>query len=163
MHGRTHQPVMLWITASCLLIKGRWSHLKNTWAVVDIWQASETSHSKKSLGNIQHQYLAELLVNEYSYCLMVKRASCCCMHWSWLFSDLVPFAYTHHVLDPLLLLILILPTQNDKSVKALFTRNVWKNIALRVRPYVKYSARLCLVLYLPLDPTLRIAFSVHHS
>ena len=31
-------------------------------STVDIWQASETSHSKNSLGNFQDQYLAELLV-----------------------------------------------------------------------------------------------------
>ena len=27
----------------------------------------------------------------------------------------------------------------------------------------KYSTQLCLVLYLPLDPTPRIVFSIHHS
>ena len=42
-----------------LLVKGRWSHLKNTQALMDLWQASEISHSKSSLGNFQHQYLAE--------------------------------------------------------------------------------------------------------
>ena len=34
---------------------------------MDIWKASETSHSKSSLGNFQDQYLAELVVNAYSY------------------------------------------------------------------------------------------------
>ena len=63
---------MWWITPSCLLLKGRWSHLKITWALVGIWQASETNHIKNSLVNFQHQYLAELLTNVYSYCLMVK-------------------------------------------------------------------------------------------
>ena len=33
--------------------------------------------------------LAELLVNVYSYCLMVKNVSCCCVRGSRLFSDLV--------------------------------------------------------------------------
>ena len=63
---------MWWITDGCLLVKesqkellGR-SHLKTTQALVDVWEASETSHSKISLGNFQHQYLAELLVNVYS-------------------------------------------------------------------------------------------------
>ena len=28
IHGQTHHSVMWWITACCLLIKGRWSHLK---------------------------------------------------------------------------------------------------------------------------------------
>ena len=50
-----------------------------------------TSHSKSSLGNFQHQYLAELLVNVYSYCLMVKSVSSCCVRGSRLFSNLVTF------------------------------------------------------------------------
>ena len=39
------------------------------WALPDIWswQASETNHSKSSLGNFQHHYLYELMVNVYSY------------------------------------------------------------------------------------------------
>ena len=51
-----------------------------------------TSHSKSSLGNFQHQYLAELLVNVYSYCLMVKSVSCYCVRGSRLFSDLVTYS-----------------------------------------------------------------------
>ena len=43
------------------------SHLKTTWALIDIWKASETSHSKSSLSKLQYQYLPELLVNVYSY------------------------------------------------------------------------------------------------
>ena len=35
-------------------------------------------------------------------------------------------AYTHHIPDPMLLLLLILPTQSNKSVKALFTHDVQK-------------------------------------
>ena len=30
-----------WITPSCLLLRGRWSHLNITWALVDALQASE--------------------------------------------------------------------------------------------------------------------------
>ena len=30
---------------------------------MDIWQVSETSYSKSSLGNFHHHYLAELLIN----------------------------------------------------------------------------------------------------
>ena len=63
--------------------------LKFTRVLVDIWQASEASHSKSSLDNIQHQYLPELVVNLCSYCLMVKSVSCCCMHGSQLFSNQV--------------------------------------------------------------------------
>ena len=35
----------------------------------DVWQASETGHSKSSLENFQYQYLPELLINDnvYSY------------------------------------------------------------------------------------------------
>ena len=46
-----------------------------TQALVDVWQASETSHSKSSLSYFQHQYLPELLVNVYSYPLVVKSVS----------------------------------------------------------------------------------------
>ena len=52
---------------------------------MEVWQASETSHSKNSLGNFQHQYQAELLVNVYSYHLIVKSVSCCCVCGSRLF------------------------------------------------------------------------------
>ena len=75
-----------------LLIKGICGHLKATHTLVDVRQASETSHSKSTLGNFQHQYLAEqLLVNVYSYCLMVKSVYCCCVRGSRLFSDLVTY------------------------------------------------------------------------
>ena len=63
--------------------------LKFTRELVDIWQASEVSHSKSSLENIQHQYLPQLVVNLCSHCLMVKSVSCCCVHWSQLFSNQV--------------------------------------------------------------------------
>ena len=59
----------------------------------------------------------------------------------------------HHVSNLLLLLLLILPMQNNKSVKALFTCDVEKNTVLGVRSSVKYRTWLHLVLYLPLDPT----------
>ena len=45
------------------------------------------------------------------------------------------------------------PMQNNKSVKALLTHNVQKNTVLRVGSHVKYSTWLCLMLYLPLNPT----------
>ena len=50
-----------------------------------------TSHNKSCLGNFQHQYLAELLVNIYSNPLMVKSLSCCCVHGRRLFSDPVTY------------------------------------------------------------------------
>ena len=42
---------------------------------MDVWKALEANHSKSNLGNFQHQYLAELLVNVYGYLLIVKRVS----------------------------------------------------------------------------------------
>ena len=81
------------INQSCgdnsLLARSICSHLKVTRTLMDVWQASKTSHSKSSPGNFQHQYLAELLVNMCSYCLMVKSVSCCCVRGSRLFSNLV--------------------------------------------------------------------------
>ena len=77
------------ITAGCLLVKGRWNHLKTTHVLMDAWQASETSHSKSILGNFQYQCLPELLVDVYSYRLIEKSVSCCCVCGRWLFSNLV--------------------------------------------------------------------------
>ena len=42
-----------------------------------------------------HQYLFELLVNVYSYHLMVRSVSCCCVHGSQLFSNPVTHTHTH--------------------------------------------------------------------
>ena len=50
---------------------------------------SKPHYSKSNLGNFQHQYLPELLVNVYNYCLMVKSVSCCYVHGRLLFSNLV--------------------------------------------------------------------------
>ena len=85
------------ISQSCGELKWIWSHLKASRALVDAWQTSETSQSKSSLGNFQHQYLAELLV-VYSYRLMMKSVSMLrtCMHRSLragVFSNLVTYLY----------------------------------------------------------------------
>ena len=45
--------------------------------------------AKAALGNFHHQYLAKLLVNVYTYHLMVKSVSWCYVHESRLFSNLV--------------------------------------------------------------------------
>ena len=86
-----HQPVVWWITADCLLVKGIWSR---------IWRQTSThghltSHSKSSQGYSQYQYLPELLVNVYNYCLMVKSVSCCCVCGSWLSSNSVTYCTNH--------------------------------------------------------------------
>ena len=59
---------------------------------------------------------------------------------------------------PSLLLLLIFPMQNNKSVKAPFTPDVRKIIILRVGCHVKYSTPLCLVLFLTLNPTPETVF-----
>ena len=68
------------------------------------------------------------------------------------------FAYTHHNMGSLLLLLLILPTQNNRSVKVLFTHDVWINTVFREGSHVKFSIHLHLVLYLPLNPTPHAVF-----
>ena len=88
---QTHQPVVWGSTAGCLLVKGRWNHLKRTQALLDVNKAPETSHSQSSLENFQYQYMAESLVNVYSYGLMVKSVFCYCVHGRWLFSNPVTF------------------------------------------------------------------------
>ena len=57
-------------------------------ALMDVWQTSETSHNKSSSG---YQYLPEVLVTVYSFCLMVKSVSCCCVRESRHFSNHVTF------------------------------------------------------------------------
>ena len=66
--------------AGWLLVQWRWSHLKITPALVDIWQDSETSLRKSCLDNFQHWYLSDMLASVYSYHVMVKSISCCCVH-----------------------------------------------------------------------------------
>ena len=60
---------------------------------------------QSSPGNFQHQYLAELLVNMYSYHLMVKSVSCYCVRGSRLFSDLVTYVTPTFVTEALQLCI----------------------------------------------------------
>ena len=50
--------------------------------------------NKSSLGNFLLQYLAELLVNVYSYPLIVKSVSCSCVHGG-RFSQIRPYTSTH--------------------------------------------------------------------
>ena len=47
---------------------------------MDVWHDSETSHSKSNLGNFQHWHLPDMLASVYSYCVMVKSVSSCCVH-----------------------------------------------------------------------------------
>ena len=79
-----------WIAAGYLLFNGRWSHLRVTQALMDVWQAAKQA-TAKSLGYFQHQYLAKLLVNMYSYCLMVKSVFYFCVRGKSLFSNPVTF------------------------------------------------------------------------
>ena len=52
---------------------------------------------QSSPGNFQHQYLAELFVNMYSYCLMVKSVSC----WK------PPFLRFGHIFPPSYIIVTI--------------------------------------------------------
>ena len=65
--------------------RGDWVISRPTEVLVDVWQAWETSHSKSSLDNFQHKYLAELLGNVYSYHSILKTVSCCCVCGRWIF------------------------------------------------------------------------------
>ena len=87
IHGPTHQPVVWRFIAGWLLVHWRWGHLKTTPALVDVWQDSETSHSKSSSGNFQHWYLADMLASVYSYRVMVKSVSSCCVRGSRVLSN----------------------------------------------------------------------------
>ena len=61
-------------------------------------RSQETSHSKSNLGNFQHQYLPELLVNMYSYHFDgEKSVSCCCVRGRWLFSN--PVTLTDNIIS----------------------------------------------------------------
>ena len=91
IHGQTHQLIVWRFIAGWLLVHWRWSHLKITPALVDVWQDSETSHSKSSLGNFQHWYLADMLASVYSYCVMVKSISSCCVRGRWVLSNPVTY------------------------------------------------------------------------
>ena len=48
---------------------------------------------QKQPGQLQHQYLTELLVNMHSHCLIVKTVSCFCVRGRWLFSNLVTYSF----------------------------------------------------------------------
>ena len=66
--------------------------------------------------------------------------------------------YTYIHPNPSLLLLLILPMQNNKPHLFVMCRK----FSTRGGVLCKYSTRLHLVLYLPLNPTPHIVFSVHH-
>ena len=84
-----NSPVSRRVIYSCLVVCLS-SYLKTTWALMDIWQASETSYRKGSLGNFQHQYLPELLFNVYSYRVMMKNESCLLLcAWKLKFSHII--------------------------------------------------------------------------
>ena len=80
----THIMISGEIIACCLLVKVIWRWIKHSWTS-DEPQIQATA-KLSSLGNFQHQYLAELLVNVYRYCLMMKIVPCCCVRRRWLFS-----------------------------------------------------------------------------
>ena len=85
--------------AGWLLVLWRWSHLEITPALVDVWQNSETSYSKSSLGIFQHWYLADMLASVYSYRVMVKSISSCCVRGRWVLSNPVTYNTGIHAAD----------------------------------------------------------------
>ena len=78
------------LKAAVLLFNGRGSHLKTTQVLMDIWKASETSHSKSNLDHLQYQYLPELVAN-------VKSMSCCCVHGRQIIPNLVTYIVVCHL------------------------------------------------------------------
>ena len=117
-----HQPVVWWITAGCLLAKGIWRHLKTTRAPMDVWQALETSPSKSSQGKFQHQYLPELLVDVYSYHLMVNSVSCCCVCVRRLFSNAVTYVTENYSTALQFTIVLYIHRQHNTTDKHNITR-----------------------------------------
>ena len=71
-----------------VVVEGYMSHTKNSQIAFISAIFTSIYHTKQlNPWPIQYQYLSELLVNVYSYCLMVKSVSCCCVCGKWLFSD----------------------------------------------------------------------------
>ena len=100
-----------------------------------------------SLCSVDSHFVIYFILHSFSNKESITIASIC-LYSSW--SGYIPTATAD-------------PMQSNKSVKALLTYNVQKNTVLRVRSHVKYSTWLCLMLYLPLNPTPHTVFSVHHS
>ena len=71
------------------------------------------------------------------------------------------FVYMHRILGPLLLLLLIFPTQNNKISLVLFTRDAQKNTVQGVR-LVSHTAFSFTRAIFATQPHLRTAFSVYH-
>ena len=61
-------------TAGCLLVQGPLEHHPRTCGSL---KSHRNELQQNSTGNLHHQYLAELLLNVYSYYVMVKSLFCC--------------------------------------------------------------------------------------
>ena len=85
-----------------------------------------------------------------------------CIELLYSYFEVLMLISQHIYPDPSLLLLLILPIQNNKSVIASLTCDVRKNTVHRVRSCAKTQTFLCLMLHSPLDPTPHTVFSVHH-
>ena len=107
--SQIHQPVVCWITTSCLLVQGRQNHLKTMQSSSHSMQSRtpvcmtsfRNIHSKSSLENFQHSHSPELYSlcacsYSYIYYLMVKSVSCCSVHaWKPLCSFLAIWLATY--------------------------------------------------------------------
>ena len=108
--------------AVCLLVQWRWSHSKIPPAPMDVWQDSETSHSKSSLGNFQHWYLPDTLASVYSYCVMVKSVSCCCV-----LGSCMGFLKSNHIFGRICKKGLILHASSSSNLSIRNSACVWPN------------------------------------
>ena len=95
------QPFTLYLCTDCItqaLLQGCWGvvrmplkqrclqfkdHLSTHGHLISL----KNKQQQSSLNDFQHQYLSELLVNAYSYHMMVKSVSCCCVCRKRLFSN----------------------------------------------------------------------------
>ena len=97
------QPVVWRFPSSWQLVKSHHSHLKTTRALVDVWQATETSHRKSRLVKHWQWNIHKLLANGHSYQVMVKSVSGHRVRGSRLLSNLVTseLLTRDHVIPPM--------------------------------------------------------------
>ena len=77
-----------------------WRSPKQSW-MSDKPQKQTTA--KTAWATFSTKYLSELLVSLFSYCVMVKSVSCCCVCGRWIFSNTVtidhPYYWAWHLLS----------------------------------------------------------------
>ena len=86
-------------TAACLFVQERWSHLQNTYTLVNVWQASETKASQASVlsGFIKPvTYLASYMRSRllWSCLILVGTGHCYSEKYHWV--TLTDHQHSHH-------------------------------------------------------------------